>query len=96
VAVLLSSAGLLLGLATLAVLGLLLWTVRGYLPDVAAGLQLRAHKVREVWFDGAPWQVAEVGLLTSQVGRAGEICRVKNRQVLQARYHGAPAEAAAR
>src|SRR5262249_11600165 len=49
VAVLLSSAGVLLGLAALALLGLLLWLVRGHLPDVSAGFQLRGHKVREVW-----------------------------------------------
>ena len=96
VAVMVSSAGVLFGLAALALMGLLLWLVRGYLPDVTAGLELRAHRVREVWFDGAPWQVSEVGLLTTQVGRAGEFCRVHNRQVLDARLHGAPTEAAAR
>src|SRR5262249_51949996 len=47
VAVLLSSAGVLIGLLALAVLGFLLYLVRGYLPDVFAGLQLRAHRVRE-------------------------------------------------
>jgi hypothetical protein len=94
VAVLLSSAGVLIGLAALAVLGFLLWMVRGYLPDVTAGLQLRAHKVREVWFDGAPWQIAEVGFLTTQVGRGGEFCRLQNRLVLEARMHGAPQEPA--
>src|SRR5262249_41667687 len=57
VAVLLSGAGLGLGLAALAVLGCLLWLVRGYLPDLTAGLQLRAHKVRELYFNGTPWQV---------------------------------------
>jgi hypothetical protein len=95
VAVLLSSAGLLIGLAVLAVMGFLLWLVRGYLPDVLAGLQLRAHHVREVWFDGVAWQVAEVGFLTSQVARAGEFHRMQNRLVLEARVHGAPAEAEA-
>jgi hypothetical protein len=92
VAVLLSSAGLLMGVAALAVLGLLLWLVRGHLPDVMAGLQLRAHKVAEVPFDGAPWQVLEVGLLTTQVGRNGEICQVQNRVVLKARMNGAPSK----
>jgi hypothetical protein len=96
VAVLLSSAGVLLGLTALAILGLLLWLARGYLPDVAAGLQLRAHRVREVFFEGAPWQVAEVGFLTTEVGRAGEFCRVQNRRVLEARMHGAPKEAVRR
>jgi hypothetical protein len=96
VAVLLSGAGVLLGVAALAVLGLLLWLARGYLPDVAAGLQLRAHKVGEVWFDGEPWQVAQVGFLSTEVCRAGELCRLPNRQVLEARMHGAPAEASRR
>lgn len=96
VAVLLSSAGLLIGLAALALLALLLWLVRGYLPDVMAGLQLRVHMVREVWFDGEPWQVAEVGFLTTQVSRRGEFCRVQNRVVLEARMQGAPSEAAPR
>jgi len=96
VAVLLSSAGVLIGLATLALLGFLLWMVRSYLPDVSAGLQLRAHKVGEVCLDGVEWQVAEVGLITSQLGRRGESCRMQNRLVLEARLHAAPAEAASR
>jgi hypothetical protein len=94
VAVLLSSAGVLIGLAALTLLGVLLWLVRGYLPDVVAGLQLRAHKVREVWFDGVAWQVTEVGFLTTQVTRAGEFCRLQNRLVLEARLHAAPARTA--
>src|SRR5262249_13676167 len=93
VAVLLSSAGLLFGLAALALLAFVLWLVRGYLPDIFAGLQLRAHKVRELCFDGALWQVAEVGLLTTTVSRRGDFCRVQNRLVLEALLHGAPAEA---
>jgi hypothetical protein len=96
VAVLLSSAGVLIGLAALAVLGFLLWLTRGYLPDLTAGLQLRAHKIREVSFDGEPWQIAEVGILTTQVCRAGEFCRLDNRRVLEASFHALPAEASAR
>jgi hypothetical protein len=92
-AVLLSTAGVLIGLAALALLGLLAWLVRDYLPDVTAGFQLRSHKVREVWLDGAAWQVQEIGLLTAQVGRAGEFCRVQNRLLLKAVLQGAPAEA---
>ena len=95
-AVLLSSAGVLIGLAALAFLGLLLWLVRGYLPDVAAGLQLRAHKVREVWSDGALWQVTAVGFLTTEVNRDGTCHFVRNRRVLEALLHGASAAAAAR
>ena len=96
VAVLLSSAGVLIGLASLAILALLLWLVRGYLPDVVAGLQLRLHNVREVWFEGEAWQVAEVGFLTTQTSRRGEFCRLQNRVVLEARMQGAPSEAAPR
>ena len=95
VAVLLSSAGVLIGVAALAVLGLLLWLLRAYLPDVAAGLQLRTHQVREICFDGVMWQVSQVGFLTTQVTRQGEFYRVQNRVALEARLHAAPAESAA-
>lgn len=96
VAVLLSSAGLFLGLAILTIFVSLLWLVRGYLPDVQAGLQLRFSPVHEVWFEGEAWQVSEVGFLTTQVSRRGEFCRLQNRVVQQARRQGAPQEAAAR
>lgn len=96
VAVLLSSAGVLIGLASLAILALLLWLVRGYLPDITAGLQLRVYNVREVWFEGEAWQVAEVGLLSTQVTRRGEFCRLQNRVVLEARLQGQTSEAAPR
>jgi len=96
VTVLLSTAGVLVGLAALALMALVLWLLRGHLPDVAAGLQLRAHGVREVWFDGEPWEVVEVGLLTAQVSQRGAFSQVQNRVVLEARLHGAPTEAASR
>ncbi|MCI0459111.1 MAG: hypothetical protein L0Z62_19310 [Gemmataceae bacterium] len=96
VTVLLSSSSVVFGLTALAILGLALWLVRGHLPDVAAGLQLRAHQVHEVWWDGVPWDVVKVGLLTTEVGRAGEFSQVQNRLVLEARMHGAPAEAGRR
>jgi len=96
VAVLLSSAGVLYGIAAIGILGLFVWLVRGQLPDVIAGLQLRAHKVSEVQLDGEPWQVAEIGFVSTQVGRRGEFLRLPNRQVLEARLHGATAEAVVR
>lgn len=96
VAVLLSTAGVLFGLAALAILGLALWLFRRHLPDIAAGVHLRAHKVREVSFEGAPWQVAEVGLLTTEVGRAGKFDRVQNRLVMAARMSDAPVAEAVR
>ena len=96
VAVLLSGAGVLMGLAALVLLGFLLWLVRGYLPDVLAGLQLRTHQVREVQFDRVTWKVAEIGFLTTQLSRAGEFGRLSNHRVLEARFHEAPAETATR
>jgi hypothetical protein len=96
VAVLLSSAGVLIGLAALGLLGVVLWVVRGYLPDIGAGLQLRAHKVRDVWLEGISWQVSEVGFLTTQVTRAGEFWRLPNRLVMKALMHGQPVEATPR
>jgi hypothetical protein len=95
-ALVLSSAGVLIGLSALAFLGLLLWLVRGYLPDVVAGLQLRAHKVREIWSEGEVWQVTAIGFLTTEVSREGTFQPVRNRRVLEALLRGAPAEAAAR
>ena len=94
VAVLVSSAGILLGLAALAVLGLGLWLVRGYLPDVTAGLQLRQHNVREAVFDGNDWQVHHIGFLSTQLCHNGEFCCLQNRLVLEARLHGALTKAA--
>jgi hypothetical protein len=96
VAVLLAGDGLLLGLATLAVLGCLLWLVRGYLPDLTAGLQLRAHKVRELCYNGMPCQVTEVGLLTTQLMRGGEFYHLRNHLALEALFQAAPAAAGPR
>jgi hypothetical protein len=92
VAVLLSSAGVLIGLAALAILGFMVWLVRGYLPDIIAGLQLRTHKVSEVWSDGMMWQVTEIGFLKTQVCRGGDVIRLPNRVALEARFQGPPAE----
>jgi hypothetical protein len=96
VSVLLSNAGLLLSLAALVVLGVLIWLIRDYLPDVTAGQQLRQRGVKEVWFEGERWQVLEVGLLRTQLSRAGDFNRLRNRRVLEARTHAAVPEVAAR
>jgi hypothetical protein len=97
VTVLVSSSAVLLGLAALAVLGFLFWIMRGYLPDVTAGLQLRQRAVRDIAFGGERWQVVAIGLLTTQLSRAGEFCSMQNRLVLEARLQGAMMpEAAAR
>jgi hypothetical protein len=88
VAVLLSSgSAMIIGLLGLPVLGVAVWTGRGYLTDVLAGLKLRAKKVEQAYFEGAAWRVSGVGLLTTQVARPGENYRVPNRLVLNA-VHG--------
>lgn len=93
--VLLSNAHLMLGIMVIAILGLAVWLCRGYLPDIMAGLQLRAQKIHEVWFDGAAWQVSDIGFLTTQVCKEGAVHSVRNRVVLDARMHGT-AQVAAR
>jgi hypothetical protein len=56
---------------------------------VAAGWHLRAYKVAEVRLgDGQPWQIVETRLLTSELVRAGEFCRLPNRKVLEICLHG--------
>ena len=92
VAVLISSGGVLIGVGALAVLGLLLWLLRAYLPDAVAGLQLRTHQVREISFEGVTWQVSQVGFLMTLVTRQGEFYRIQNRVALDARLHSTPAE----
>jgi hypothetical protein len=93
VCVLLSSAGVLIGLAALAVFGSLLWMGRGYFPDIAAGLQLRTQKVDVIQLDGQQWQVNEVGFITTEVSRRGEFARYPNRQILAARLQGTAPQA---
>ncbi len=92
VAALLSAGSAVLWLLAVPLAGVALWLARGYLPDVLAGAKLRAGKVGQVYFDGAAWQVSGVGLLMTEVGRAGESNRLRNRQVLEA-VHGAAAPA---
>jgi hypothetical protein len=87
VAVLIFGAGALMFVVCLAVVLLLAWSLKSYVPDVTAGWQLRSYKVAEVRFDGEPWQVVETGLLTTVVGRNGEFARLKNRAVLDACLH---------
>jgi hypothetical protein len=75
--------------AILAVVAAVVYMARGRLPDIIAGLRLRKDKVATVWFNGAPWQVGQIGLLESDVGRGGEIYKLPNRQVLEACGQGA-------
>lgn len=94
--VLLSSWGLVLGLLVAALLAGACWLLRGYLPDLTAGLQLRTHQVRQVWFEGVPWDVFHVGLFATDVCRQGEFHRVQNRHVLEARVQPQSPAVAAR
>jgi hypothetical protein len=96
VAVLLTNTSLLFGLAALVVLGLAIWLVRGHLPDVSAGLLLRGHKICEVWLDGESWEVALVGLLSTELTRAGQFRGVQNRQVFEACVHPVSSQAGRR
>jgi hypothetical protein len=82
--VLLFSAGVRFGLVAIALLGIAAWLGRSHLADLLAGLRLKSNKVATVWLDGAAWQVSDLGWLQSEVGRAGEFCRVPNRQLLDA------------
>jgi hypothetical protein len=89
VGVLLFGAKVLVIGAAVATIGLLAWSARTYLRDVTAGWHLRAYKVAEVRLEGEqPWQIVETGLLTSELGRAGEFCRLPNRKVLEICLHG--------
>lgn len=92
VGVLLFGAKMLVVVAAIAITGFLAWAVRGYLPDVTAGWQLRMYKVAEVRMDAEqPWQVVATGLLTTELSRAGEFCRIRNRKVLEVCLHGTQA-----
>jgi hypothetical protein len=91
--VLLFSAGMRFGLAALVIGGVLAWLARSHVFDLLAGLRLRADKIRTVWLDGAPWQLGDVGWLQSEVGHAGEYCRLPNRQLLDAASRTAHAPA---
>ena len=96
VAVLLTNTSLLFGLAALLVLGLAIWLVRGHLPDVSAGLLLQGHKIGEVSLDGESWEVARVGLLSTELTPAGQFCGIQNRQVLKACVPAVPPQAGRR
>ncbi|HTK78349.1 MAG TPA: hypothetical protein VL371_24020 [Gemmataceae bacterium] len=84
-----SGSGMIYALLAVPVIGAALWFGRGYLSDVMAGFKLKTNKVGQVHFDGNPWQVSGVGLLTTEVARPGEHYRVPNRLVLDAAHGGA-------
>jgi len=83
VTVLLAGAGLSLGLATLALLGFVLWIGRGYLFDLFARFHLR----------GAPEEVDNVGHVQTEVPRGSEFGTGPNREGLpRIRVPGAAAQ----
>ncbi len=94
VIVLLSSAGLLMALAVLAVAAALLWLGRGYLPDLVAGIQLRTYSVRQLTFEGVVWQVNEIGLVNTQLNLNGQFWSVQNRIALEQCMRQQPAQSA--
>ena len=90
VALLLFSAGLRVGIAAVAIAGIVLFFAQGHFADLIAGLRLRKDKVSTVWKDGIAWQVTRIGLLHSEVGRGGEYFKVQNRHLLEAFAHSTP------
>jgi hypothetical protein len=84
VTVLLTGAGLSLGLATLAFLGILLWFGRGYLPDLLAALHL----------GGAREEAADAGFAQTEAPRTTEFGTASNREaLLRPRMPGPTAQA---
>jgi hypothetical protein len=66
-----------------------LWPLRGYVPDVWAGILLKGQKVQHVHLDGELSRVGEVGLLTTRLQRQEEQVSRRNRLVLEAHLQGA-------
>jgi hypothetical protein len=79
----------LLGVAFVLLLAFVLWPLRGYVPDVWAGILLKAQKVQHVRIDGELCQVGEVGLLTTRLHRQEEQLTRRNKLVLEAHLQGA-------
>src|SRR5262249_49646565 len=76
------------GVAFVLLLAFVLWPLRGYVPDVWAGILLKTEKVQHVCLDGEPSQVVEVGLLTTRLQRQEEELTRRNRLVLEAHLQG--------
>jgi hypothetical protein len=100
VTMLLLTSGMAIVLAVFAVVFAVLlagaWWLRGSFPDLLAGLQLRLHRGRQVWFDGVAWEIYQVGLVATEVCRQGQFTRYANRDVLQASARPQSAPVAAR
>jgi hypothetical protein len=89
IALLAASLQGLVGVAVVLLLAFVLWPLRGYVPDVWAGILLKAQKVQHVRLDGELSQVGEVGLLTTRLHRQEEQLTRRNRLVLEAHLQGA-------
>ncbi len=75
---------MLVGLLAVLLLAVVLWPLRGYIPDYWAGRLLRGQRVRQVRIEGAWFQLNEVGLLGSQLTRGDEKLTLRNRLVMDA------------
>src|SRR5262249_33491124 len=78
----------LVGVVFVLLLAFVLWPLRGYVPDVWAGILLKGQKVQNVRLDGELAQVGEVGLLTTRLHRQEEQVSRRNRLVLEAHLQG--------
>jgi hypothetical protein len=78
------------GLVLLVVLGMLAWPAQRWLPDVYAGVLLRAQHVKEVRIDGGTYPVGPVGLLQTQLTYPEGVQTRGNRVVLDAHLGSPP------
>ena len=90
VGLLLFTAGLGIGVAVVAIAVVVIYFAQRHFADLIAGLKLRKDKVTMVWKDGIAWQITQIGLFQSEVGRGGEHFKVQNRYLVAASTHSAP------
>jgi hypothetical protein len=72
------------GLILLVVVVMLVWPAQHWLPDIYAGFLLRMQGVKEVRIDDAPFPVATVGLVQTQLTAPAGPLTWRNRAVLEA------------
>ena len=76
------------GLVLLVLVVMLVWPAQRWLPDVYAGVLLRAHRVKEVRMDGDTYPVGAVGLVQAQLSHPEGPRARRNRDVLEAHLAG--------
>lgn len=76
------------GVGILVFVAFVLWPLRGYVPDVWAGVLLKGQKVEDVRLEGELTRIGEVGLLTTRLQRQEEQVSLRNRLVLEAHLQG--------